>query len=42
MNTEYGIKLWLIGTNEEYGEDDFEVEYDYLWDMIGDFPCEED
>jgi hypothetical protein len=36
-----GSPLWCIEDENEDGIDsDFEEQYDYLWDLIGDFPCD--
>ena len=38
-----GSPLWMIEDENEDGYDsDFEIEYDYLWDLVGDCPCEEE
>ena len=37
-----GSPLWMIEDENEDGYDsDFEIEYDYLWDLVGDFLNEE-
>ena len=41
-----GSPLWMVDAIDDYDEeateiDDYELEYDYLWDLVGDLLNEE-